>query len=176
MWERGTKKYCNKVKKFQLLQLWLYHLWYGRYLQPFLYCIIDTVLSLGNRPLQELTNLKTESVYWRKKSDSRSEFLLETWWYTEEWLIWHNVNIRHPPRGPWGYHWPHENQKTQICSRASQPTRMVCSHVKKTVPKDDDLINTSTEDRFIDHSVACDFRLNQVATLHWTCSFQLQVM
>ena len=36
----------------------------------------------------------------------------------------------------------------------------------KMMPKDDDLINASTEVKFMDHSAACDFHLNQVTTLH----------
>lgn len=137
---------------------------------------MDTVLSFGNRPLQELMNTETGSVYWRKNQIQvlnfcwkLSDMLMNDWFdKMSVFLIYHgsheditdHVNTRRHKSGPKHQH----------------PTWTVCSHVKKTVSKDDDLMNTSTEDRFIDNSAACDFHLNQVATLHWICSFQLWLM
>lgn len=111
---------------------------------------------------------KTESIYWIKKSGSRSKFLLEIcWWMTNLTKCRHLSSAMKALRISL-ITWKPED--TNMLTKHQYSTSTVCSDVK-TVPKNDHLINTTTEDRFRDCFVAHDFHLNHVTALHWICSF-----
>lgn len=136
---------------------------------------MDTVLFFGNRPFPEWINIETGSIYWRINQIQvlnfcwkPSDMLMNDWF--EKMLVF---RIHHGGHEDITDHMKTRRHKS--APKHQHPTWTVGSDVKKTVSKDDDLINTSTEDRFIDNSAACDFHLNQVATLHWIAHFNCEL-